>query len=204
MVRIRLSEEGMEVGAAVPLSQLFDKCQEEIETRPAHQTQVLSAVVDMLKRYGGQQIRNLACIGGNLITASPIADMSPILLAVRCQLNVASAERGHRTVPLEQSFFSGYRRVALEPSEVLVSVCIPWMSSDEYFNAYKQARRRDDDISIVSGAFWLKLRTEETGKSFIEVSIHMSCILCYFLNSTNNYVVVVYRTAVWYLEVWRL
>ena len=168
---ITVSEDGMEVGAAVPLSQLSDRCQEEIEARPSYQTQVLSAVVEMLRKYGGQQIRNLACIGGNLITASPIADMNPILLAARCQLNIASAEKGHRSVLLEQSFFSGYRRVALEPSEVLVSVWIPWMSCDEYFSAYKQARRRDDDISIVSGAFWLKLRTEETGKSFIEVCV---------------------------------
>ena len=74
----------------------------------------------MLKKYGGLQIRNLACIGGNLVTASPIADMNPILLAARSQLNIASADKSHRVLYLEQSFFSAYRKVALEPDEAFL------------------------------------------------------------------------------------
>ncbi|KAI6654571.1 Xanthine dehydrogenase/oxidase [Oopsacas minuta] len=168
MNRITILENGMLVGAAVPLSEVFDKCQECVDTRPTHETQVLSAIIDMLRKYGGQQIRNLACIGGNLITASPIADMNPILLAAKCQLNIASADKGERVLPLDQSFFPGYRRVAIKPGEVLISVLIPWMSKNEYFNAYKQARRRDDDISIVSSACWLKVRNYNTSKYYIE------------------------------------
>ena len=110
----------MLVGAAVPLSEVFEKCQELIQTRGSHQTQVMSAIVDMLKKYGGLQIRNLACIGGNLVTASPIADMNPILLAARSQLNIASADKSHRVLYLEQSFFSAYRKVALEPDEAFL------------------------------------------------------------------------------------
>ena len=179
MNRTTMLEEGMLVGAAVPLSEVFEKCLELIETRGTHQTQVMSAIVDMLKKYGGQQIRNLACIGGNLVTASPIADMNPILLAARSQLCIASADKGHRVLHLEQSFFSAYRKVALEPDEVLISVLIPWMKPDEYFNAYKQARRRDDDISIVSSACWMKIRADTTGNNLIEVDRVTVCLFCY-------------------------
>ena len=180
MNRTTILEEGMLVGAAVPLSEVFEKCLELIQIRGTHQAQVMSAIVDMLKKYGGQQIRNLACIGGNLVTASPIADMNPILLAARSQLNIASADKGHRVLHLEQSFFPSYRKVALEPNEVLISVLIPWMKADEYFNAYKQARRRDDDISIVSSACWMKIRTETSGSNFIEVDrMTVVCLFCY-------------------------
>lgn len=165
----------MLIGAAASLSDIFEKSRKVIATRAPFQTQVLSAVIEMLKLYGGVQVRNLACVGGNLVTASPIADMNPILLAARAQLHIASAKRGRRVIHLEQSFFVSYRRVALEPDEVLVSVLVPWMSEDEHFNAYKQARRRDDDISIVSSAFWTKLRKDESsGKNFIEVRSYTS------------------------------
>ena len=148
MNRVTILEEGMLVGAAVPLSEVFEKCQELIQTRGSHQTQVMSAIVDMLKKYGGLQIRNLACIGGNLVTASPIADMNPILLAARSQLNIASADKSHRVLYLEQSFFSAYRKVALEPDEVLISVQVDTMDVNLMNAILTRTNKRGDEMMI--------------------------------------------------------
>ena len=71
----------------------------------------------MLRWFASTQIRNVASLGGNIATASPISDMIPTLLACGASLTAASEARGERTVPLA-GFVTGYRRVALEPDEV--------------------------------------------------------------------------------------
>ena len=41
----------------------------------------------------------------------------------------------------------------MKPNEVLVSVLIPFSKEQQHIAAYKQARRREDDIAIVNGCF---------------------------------------------------
>ena len=38
-----------------------------------------------------------------------------------------------------------------------MSISVPYTAEDEHFVAFKQARRRDDDIAIVNSAFFFKL-----------------------------------------------
>lgn len=47
-------------------------------------------------------------------------------------------------------FFTGYRRNIIQPTEILVSLKVPKTMENQYFVAYKQAKRRDDDIAIVN------------------------------------------------------
>lgn len=55
-----------------------------------------------------------------------------------------------------RGFFTGYRRSIVNDSEVLISLFIPRTSQSQHFLAFKQAKRRDDDIAIVNGAFNVK------------------------------------------------
>ena len=41
----------------------------------------------------------------------------------------------------------------MKPHEILVSITVPFTKQNQYFIAYKQAKRRDDDIAIVNSAF---------------------------------------------------
>ena len=102
----------------------------------------------------GKQIRNVAAVGGNIMTGSPISDLNPILMAAGAVLQVQSKVGGVRHVPFDSTFYTGYRRNVVRPDEVLVSIRLPFPPSpDHFFVAYKQARRRDDDIAIVNAAF---------------------------------------------------
>ncbi len=79
-------------------------------------------------------------------------------LSPRVDVNAGAARyASFRTVRV-RDFFKGYRRVDLAPGEVIASVAIPLPSSPfDFVQPYKQARRREDDISIVSGAIRVSL-----------------------------------------------
>ncbi len=74
-------ENGVQIGASVDLSSIERVLKNQIETLPEHETKIFKAIVEMLHYFGGKQIRNVASIGGNIMTASPISDLNPILLA---------------------------------------------------------------------------------------------------------------------------
>jgi len=108
---------------------------------------------EMIRRLGSRQIRSMGTIGGNLGTASPIGDTSPVLLALGATLHLASI-RGRRAVAIDD-FFLGYRETALAPDEVIVSIDMRLPSADEIFHVDKVSKRRDQDISAVLGAYKL-------------------------------------------------
>ncbi|CAK4609252.1 hypothetical protein LEN26_006671 [Aphanomyces euteiches] len=154
--RIESPFEGIQVGAAVPLSRLDAFCKSSVSIAPSHQKSTFLAIRSMLKWFASVQIRNVACLGGNLATASPIADMNPLLAAMGAIVEVASNARGAQTIPVA-NFFVGYRRVVLEPDEVIVRILIPLSRQNEFIFPFKQARRREDDISIVTAGMRVHL-----------------------------------------------
>jgi CO/xanthine dehydrogenase FAD-binding subunit len=82
---------------------------------------LMPALAEASRTVGSPQIRNRGTIGGNLGTASPAGDALPPLLVAGAEVEVASAARGTRTLPLGQ-FLTGPKRNALEGDELIVSV----------------------------------------------------------------------------------
>jgi xanthine dehydrogenase small subunit len=109
----------------------------------------------MLEVFAARQIRNVASIGGNLGTASPIGDLPPVLIA-HDAIVVAASPAGERQIPAAD-FFTGYRRTALAAGELIARVLIPLPEDRTVLRAYKVSRRRDLDIATVSGGFRLEL-----------------------------------------------
>lgn len=151
-----VSTEGIVIGATTTLSELSSFLQDQINVNPT-KAKVFEAIKDMLHWFAGNQIRNVASLIGNILTASPISDLNPILMACSAVLNVCSKERGHRKIVIDETFFIGYRKTALEDDEIVVSIEIPFTENMQYFKAYKQARRKEDDITIVTTSFNVKL-----------------------------------------------
>jgi xanthine dehydrogenase small subunit len=138
----------LEIGAGLCLSTIAQQLQ-TIPEKPALLTQLFPLFASPL-------IRNRATLGGNLVTASPIGDALPVLLALEATLKLASAQ-GERQLPVHQ-FFIDYRKTALRPGEVVVSVLLPkpFLPLGRF---YKVAKRPLNDISTISATFALALDT---------------------------------------------
>ncbi|HZR52527.1 MAG TPA: xanthine dehydrogenase family protein subunit M [Streptosporangiaceae bacterium] len=83
------------------------------------------------RTVGSPQIRNRGTIGGNLGAASPAGDCHPVLLAAGAEIEVASA-RGTRLIPVAE-FFTGPKRNALEPDELITAVLLPVAPGPQQF-----------------------------------------------------------------------
>ena len=113
------------------------------------------AVAAMLEVFGSLQIRNLATVGGNLGTASPVGDLMPVLIAHGAEIELSSC-RGVRRVPASE-FVVGYRRTVAADDELITAVVLPPVTPGTILKSYKVSRRRDLDIASVSGGFRLRL-----------------------------------------------
>ncbi|OLP59446.1 xanthine dehydrogenase small subunit [Xaviernesmea oryzae] len=109
----------------------------------------------LIDRIGGDQVRNMGTIGGNVANGSPIGDTPPALIALGATLTLRS-KKGSRSLPL-QNFFIQYGRQDRQPGEFVESLFIPALAPDAHFSVYKISKRRDEDISALCGAFHLRL-----------------------------------------------
>jgi len=164
------TETQLVIGSCCPLSKIQHKC-EALGEEPALSRTVMP-IHDMLRWFASAQIRNVACLGGNLVTASPISDMNPMLASMGAKLVLAKAGEAkdtvsRRSVPVSE-FFLKYRTVNLDPTEVVECVEVPVLQNVfEYLRPFKQARRREDDISIVTSGMRIRLAVSD-GKYMIE------------------------------------
>ena len=73
-----------------------------------------------LETIGSTQIRNMATLAGNIITASPAGDSIPALLNLEASLTLQSVDSS-RTV-LVDDFFIGPRKTILKAEEILTQI----------------------------------------------------------------------------------
>ena len=104
---------------------------------------------DLVRRYGSEQVRAAATIGGNIANGSPIGDNPPPLIAIGAVLHLRQGDR-RREMPLED-FFLDYGKQDCEPGEFVEAITMPSRAPD--LRVYKLSKRFDQDISAVCGAF---------------------------------------------------
>ena len=83
------------------------------------------------RTVGSPQIRNRATVAGNLGTASPAGDAHPPLLATGAIVEVESV-RGARRIAIDD-FFTGPKRNALAPDELIRAVRVPVAPGPQQF-----------------------------------------------------------------------
>lgn len=132
------------IGAGLDLNAVMNACSADFP-----------ALSSMLAVFGSSQIRNMATLGGNLGTASPIGDTLPVLIAYGANVVLASSEGGRRSVPMN-GFITGYRETLRRPEELIAGVELP-LPSSRLVRSYKVSKRRDMDISTVSAGFAIEL-----------------------------------------------
>ncbi|XP_077580896.1 xanthine dehydrogenase/oxidase isoform X1 [Stigmatopora nigra] len=162
--RVTHVDNGIVFGAACTLTQMGEVLKKAVKELPPHQTQFFLAVLEQLRWFAGQQIRNVAAVGGNIMTASPISDLNPVFMAACCKVTLMD-KNGSRVVQMDDGFFVGYRKTILRPEEILLSIEVPYSRKYQFVSAFKQSPRREDDISIVTGAMSV---TFTPGTSIVE------------------------------------
>ena len=99
-------------------------------------------------------LRNKATLTGNIVNASPIGDMTIILLALDAKLVIAARDGKRREVSLDR-FYQGYKKFDLACGELVVEIVIPFLPEGARFNFEKVSNREFLDIAAVNTAMRL-------------------------------------------------
>lgn len=112
----------------------------------------LPVLVEAAATIGAAQIQNRGTLGGNIANASPAGDTLPVLLAADARF-VLGSERGEREVAAAD-FWTGYRKTALAPDELVLRIRVPLRSHRE-IRFRKVGTRRAQSISkVVVAVAW--------------------------------------------------
>ncbi len=149
---------------------------------------VLNHSIPLLKNYlrlvSSEPIRNMATIAGNLVNASPIADMSVFLLALNTQLIIEHDEKS-RQVALKD-FFLSYKNIDLKINESIAQIHCELPNKNAKFNFEKVSKRKHLDIATVNTAIHIEC-DEHTVITQIDLSIGGVAPIPLFLNKTCEF-----------------
>lgn len=104
---------------------------------------------------GSLPIRHRATIAGNIVNASPIGDMTIVLLALDAEIGLVAGGK-RRAMPLRE-FFLDYKELDLRPGELVEWVRFHADRNGYFFNFEKVSKRTHLDIASVNTAISLCL-----------------------------------------------
>jgi len=136
--------DAIDVDATIALGALVTH--RRLERAPAFQG-ALRALVESAEVIGGHQIRNVATVGGNVVNASPAADVVPVLLTLEATVTCLGPN-GERTLALD-GFASAPGVTARRPDELLTRVVFEHLPEHSATAFLKAGRRRAMEISLV-------------------------------------------------------
>nr|XP_051704003.1 aldehyde oxidase 2 isoform X1 [Oryctolagus cuniculus] len=151
------TSDGLTIGAGCSLAQVKDILVERISELPEEKTQTYRALVRHLQSLAGQQIRNLASLGGHVISRHCYSDLNPILAVGNVTLNLIS-EDGARRTPLDEHFLAGLASADPKPQEILESVYIPHSQKWEFVSAFRQAQCQQNALPDVTASMRVLFR----------------------------------------------
>jgi len=144
------AQEGLRLGAAVPLSRFlaFNGLPQEFG--------ILWQACSLI---GSRQIKNRGTIGGNICNAAPSADSAPALLCLGAKVVLASS-RAFRTIALDD-FFLAPGKNALADDELLVEIDIPTPPAHSAGCYLRHTTREEMDIAVAGVASFLTSAPEK-------------------------------------------
>ncbi len=145
------------VGAAATVSDLINS---DIISK------YLPHLKEQLKLFGSLPIRNSATVGGNIVNASPIADITIILLALNAVVHLKK-ESNERKLFLKD-FYKGYKTLDLIKGELVDCISFEYPEENSYFNFEKVSQRTYLDIASVNSSIYLETKDD------IIITAHLS------------------------------
>jgi carbon-monoxide dehydrogenase medium subunit len=127
----------------------------DLEVRRRH-----PALAEAAATVGGRQTQNVGTIAGNLVNASPAADLLPVMLVSDGTVTLASSSGG-REMPVAE-FVLGRRRTARRDDELVTAISfapLPARAGETYL---KIGRRHAMEVAIIGLAARLAFDAEGT------------------------------------------
>lgn len=139
-----------------------------------------------MKLVSSTPIRNIATVGGNLINASPIGDITITLLALNSKITLTDIAKNQRTIHLHD-FYKGYKILDKTSDEIITEVSFHLPDLHTKFNFEKVSKRTYLDIASVNTAITVQNKDQE----IVQLRCSMGGVgpIPLFLASTSNFLV---------------
>lgn len=148
---ISLTDEGLRIGALTTITQL---------DRSDAVRERFAPILDATSRMAVRQIRNVATVGGNIVSAVPCADLPPIFCVMGASIILWSPV-GERRVTLPE-FFVGVRGTLRRDDEIVTAIVVPRPVA-RFGAAYARFSLREGNaIAVAAVAAGLQLDSDET------------------------------------------
>ncbi len=151
---VREEDGSLRVGSAVTL--------EDFRLHPLV-NQHLPAMREDVLLHSSTILRNKATLAGNIVNASPIGDITIMLLALEAVLELEGEDGAQRRVALAE-FYRGYKDLDLNPGEIIREIVIPVPAPGAFYNFEKVSNRKILDIAAVNSAILLEADGEKISR----------------------------------------
>lgn len=138
------------IGASTTVNELMQSAQIQ---------KLLPNLKEQLMLISSEPIRNIGTVAGNIVNASPIGDLSIILLALNSEITILDGDR-KKGQPLKD-FYLGYKKLNLQKGELVESVSFPILNKPYHFNFEKVSKRTHLDIASVNSAVLIKVENDK-------------------------------------------
>uniref|UniRef100_A0A2K5NNN6 FAD-binding PCMH-type domain-containing protein n=1 Tax=Cercocebus atys TaxID=9531 RepID=A0A2K5NNN6_CERAT len=101
---VNTTDDGVTIGAGYSLAQLNDALHFIVSEQPKEKTKTYRALLKNLRTLAGAQIRNMATLGGHVVSRPHFSDLNPILAAGNAAINLIS--KGKRPSFNQSQLFS--------------------------------------------------------------------------------------------------
>ncbi|MFO8067351.1 MAG: FAD binding domain-containing protein [Bacteroidales bacterium] len=115
---------------------------------------IIPEISSFFKLVSSEPVRNMGTIAGNIVNASPIADLTMFFLALDAEV-VINSGNSTRVVPLRK-FYLGYKKLDLKENEFIEAVSFKIPEKPFHFNFEKVSKRTYLDIASVNSACYIK------------------------------------------------
>ena len=157
LLKIEIDEEKCFIGASVTVTDML-----------AHKglQNVFPKLKEHFKLISSEPIRNMGTVAGNIMNASPIADVVVFLLALDAVVHLKNKEGVRRSVLLRK-FYHGYKQTGLKEGELIEKIEFEVPGAGVFFNFEKVSKRRFLDIASVNSA----LRVQVDGNKIVKADL---------------------------------
>uniref|UniRef100_A0A671G6L8 xanthine dehydrogenase n=1 Tax=Rhinolophus ferrumequinum TaxID=59479 RepID=A0A671G6L8_RHIFE len=146
---------GVTIGAGYSLAQLNDALGSIVSEQPKEKTKTYRALLKHLRTLAGPQIRNMATLGGHVVSRPNYSDLNPILAAGNAIINLISKD-GERQIALDSKFLERAPEANLKSEEIVLSVSIPHSTKWHFVSGMRLAQCQENAFAIVNAGMSVK------------------------------------------------